>query len=165
MNGSRGLRLLTTPLVGMNWEKMSEYFKSLSNTAKSRYKEKLQAVGLTIEADPYIPGNDNKYLSDNMAQWPRVEYGNIFAYFVQRPGVYTQEQLLSYKQLDSYNYFQNGYVGSVSVWQFGHGDSRCCLLKAYVNPSQRAPQNGHKPWVICKPDGTVITAHCTCMAG
>ena len=58
MNGSRGLRLLTTPLVGMNWEKMSEYFKSLSNTAKSRYKEKLQAVGLTIEADPYIPGND-----------------------------------------------------------------------------------------------------------
>ena len=85
MNGSRGLRLLTTPIVGMNLEKMSEYFKSLSNTAKSRYKEKLQAVGLTIEADPYIPGSDNKYLSDNMAQWPRVEYGNIFAYFVQRP--------------------------------------------------------------------------------
>ena len=144
---------------------MSDYFEGLSNKAKNRYKEKLQAVGLGIQDDPYKPENDTKYVGDNMSIWPKVEYGNIFAYFVQRPGVYTQEQLLSWKQLDSYNYFQNGYVGPVSVWNFGQGDAKCCLLKAYVNPSQRAPQNGNKPWIIAKPDGTVVTAHCTCMAG
>lgn len=98
---------------------MSDYYKSLSNIAKSRYEEKLQIVGLTISDDPYSPENGKNFLRDNMSHWPKVEYGNIFAYFVKRPGVYSQEQLLSWKQLDSYNYFQNGYVGPVAVWEFG----------------------------------------------
>ena len=144
---------------------MSEYYNGLKNTAKSRYREKLQSVGLTIEDDPYIPENRKNYLSDNMSLWPKVEYGHIFAYFIERPGVYTQQQLLSWKQLESYNYFQNGYVGTIFVWQFGQGDAKSCLLKAFVNPSQKAPQNPNQPWIICKPDGKVLTAHCTCMAG
>ena len=143
---------------------MSEYFRRLSEHSGSRYKEKLQAVGLSIEDDPYLPENDARF-TDNMSVWPTVEYGNIFAYFIERPGVYTQEQLLSWKQLEAYNYFQNGYVGSVSVWQFGQGDAKFCLMKAVVNPSQKAPHSGNKPWIICKPDGTIVTAHCTCMAG
>ena len=27
----------------------------------------------------------------------------------------------------------------------------------YVNPSQKAPQNVNKPWIICKPDGKVLS--------
>ena len=33
---------------------MGEYYNELKNTAKSRYQEKLQTVGLTIEDDPYM---------------------------------------------------------------------------------------------------------------
>ena len=113
---------------------MSEHYNGLKNTAKSRYREKLQSVGLTIEDDPYIPENHKNYLTDNMSLWPKVEYGHIFAYFIEHPGVYTQQQLLSWKQLESYNYFQNGYVGTIFVWQFGQGDAKSCLLKAYINP-------------------------------
>ena len=90
--------------------------------AKSRYREKLQTVGLTIEDDTYIPENHKNYLTDNMSLRPKVEYGHIFAYFIERPGVYTQQQLLSWKQLESYNYFQNGYVRTISV--FGQGDAK-----------------------------------------
>ena len=39
--------------------------------------------------------------------WSIVEYGHIFA---ERPGVYTKEQLLAWKQLESYiNYFHMQY--------------------------------------------------------
>ena len=48
--------------------------------------------------------NHKNYLSDNMSLWPQVEYGHIFAYFIEHPGVYTQQQLLSWKQLEFYNF-------------------------------------------------------------
>ena len=33
-----------------------------------------------------------------------MEYGHIFAYFITRLGTYTQEELISWKQLEAYNY-------------------------------------------------------------
>ena len=50
-----------------------------------------------------------------MTAWSPLEYGHIFTYFIRQPGLYTQEQLLSWKQLEAYNYFENGYVLSVHV--------------------------------------------------
>ena len=93
---------------------MSEYYDSLSKEAKARYSEKLKLAGLGLEEDPYHERNKNKY-QDDMTAWPPLEYGHIFTYFIRRPGLYTQEQLLSWKQLEAYNYFQNGYVRSVHV--------------------------------------------------
>ena len=37
------------------FSKMSDYFEGLSNKAKNRYQEKLQAVDLGIQDDPYKP--------------------------------------------------------------------------------------------------------------
>ena len=73
---------------------MSEHYNGLQNTAKtkSRYREKLQTVGLTIEDGPYIPENHKNYLTDMslwLELWPKVEYGHIFAYFIECPSVYT----------------------------------------------------------------------------
>ena len=82
---------------------MSEYYSGLG---KLQYSEKLQLVGLNLEDDPYL-GNG---FTNNLSDWPKVKYGHIFGYFIQRPGVYKQEQLLSWKQLDAYNYFTNGHV-------------------------------------------------------
>ena len=92
--------------------KMSVYFESLDDKAKARYRTKLELAGLSLQSDPYAPENQEKFQED-MTAWPPVEYGHIFAYFVRRPGVYTQDQLLSWKQMDAYNYFQSGNVRTV----------------------------------------------------
>ena len=140
---------------------MSEYYERLDSEAKARYKKKLELAGLALEDDPYAPVNQEKF-KDDMAAWPPLEYGHIFGYFIRRPGLYTQEQLLSWKQLDAFNYFQNGYVPTMYIQKLKNGSS---VLKALVNPSQRTPDKAHHPWIIVKEDATVVAAHCTCMAG
>ena len=143
---------------------MSSYFATLDVRGRERYKEKLEAVGLSVNDDPYLPCHSEKFCSD-MSQWPKIEYGHIFAYFISRPGTYTQEQLLSWKQLEAYNYFENGHVRTVLSMMFGSGDARCVLLKAKVNPSQKGPDHAHEAWMIARKDGQIVCAHCTCMAG
>ena len=103
---------------------MSEYYESLDGKAKARYKKKLELAGLTLQNDPYAPVNQEKF--KDMAAWPQLEYGHIIIFclliFIRRPGVYTQ-QLLSWKQLDAYNYFQSGYVRTVCVQRLRSGYS------------------------------------------
>ena len=94
------------------------YYESLEAKAKQRYREKLPCVGLSIQDDPYFPINNGRFVND-IATWPRIEFGHIFGYFKTRPGVYTQQQLLSWKQLDAFNYFQAGYVKTVSSFSLG----------------------------------------------
>lgn len=142
---------------------MSAYFQKLDNVAKERYKEKLTCTGLNISVNLYLMENQVKFSSD-MSLWPSIEYGHIFSYFINRPGMYTQEQLLSWKQLEAYNYSQNGYVREVKSMVFGK-EVESLVVKALVNSSQRAPNNAHEPWLIAAKDGTILCAHCTCMAG
>ena len=58
---------------------MDEYYSSLKDEDKGRYEEKLNAIGLRLDKDPYLGEND--YEAD-MTSWPPVEYGHIFAYFI-----------------------------------------------------------------------------------
>lgn len=119
--------------------------------------EKLHLIGLGESDDPYSESNSLRF-ADDMTLWPALEYGHIFGYFITRPGLYTQEQFLVWKQLDAYNYFQSGYVRTVVVSAVGS----ICLLK---DPSQRSPDSAHHHWVAIKKHGTVVSGHCTCMAG
>ena len=34
-----------------------------------------------------------------------------------------------------------------------------------VKPGQRVTEESHQPWVAISKSGTVLTGHCTCMAG
>ena len=136
----------------------------LDLVAKERYKQKLESVGLQVSDDPYLEANSHRF-RDDMSLWPRNEYGHIFGYFIKRPGTYTQEQLLSWKQLQAYNFFESGYVRTVFAMAFGQGVAKCVLVKAKVNPSQRSPDEAHEAWVIAKLDGSIVSAHCTCKAG
>ena len=65
---------------------MSDYYKKLDSIAKTRYLEKLKLLGLDEKYDPYDPINCHNVV-DDMTRWPAVEYGNIFCYHIQRPGV------------------------------------------------------------------------------
>ena len=40
-----------------------------------------------------------------------------------------------------------------------------CNVKSFINPSQKSPTKANQAWVMVKPDGTMVTVHCTCMAG
>ena len=101
----------------------------------------------------------NAKWSPDVARWPKIEYGDIFSYFISRPGTFTLQQLASWKLLEAYNYFKNNYVRTVFSAVFC-GDS-LVVLKAKVNPSQKA----HEAWIISRKDGTIVSAHCTCKAG
>ena len=48
---------------------------------KERYKQKLESVGLTLMR------GDGRRFDDAMSLWQRIEYGNIFDYFIDRPGI------------------------------------------------------------------------------
>ena len=72
---------------------MSSCYKTLDVMGKERYKEKLKPVCFSISNKPYLPSHTKKFCSD-ISQWPKIKYGHIFAYFISRPGTYTQEQLL-----------------------------------------------------------------------
>ena len=56
---------------------------------KERYKQKLESVGLTPSDDLFMRGDGCRF-GDAMSLWQRilvlVEYGNIFGYFIDRPG-------------------------------------------------------------------------------
>jgi len=70
---------------------------------KEWYKEKLKPVGFLISDNPYSPSHAATQRNFAlMSQWPKIEYGHIFAYIISRPGTYTQEQLLSWKQLEGF---------------------------------------------------------------
>ena len=140
----------------------SSYFESLDYGSQKRYVEKLKAPGVEIP-DPYSIADD--LWIDNPAKWPDVEFGDIYTYLIDTKGTFTKESLKAYKSLEEYNYFYNGYVHTVYYYSVSQG---ICVLKARVNPSQKAPDKGHSPWIAINSGdlGCCITvAHCTCMAG
>ena len=108
---------------------MSSYHKGLDCVAAARYVDKLRLLGLDLKDDPYDQQNSSKFV-DDMTKWPRVEYGHIFCYYIDRPGVYTRKQLMQWKSLDAYKYFESNHVRQVKVWPLVN----CCILMAHVNP-------------------------------
>jgi len=94
----------------------------------------LHNLNLKEEDDPYL---SSKFVED-LCLWPSVEHGHIFTNFIQRPGVYTQQQLLQWKSMDAYNYFRSGHVRTVEIWA---PSNKFCFLKAKVNHSQNSPDN------------------------
>jgi len=140
----------------------SSYFLSLDYEAQKRYLEKLTVLGVKI-ADPY--GVSDDLWIDDPTQWPDVEFGDVYNYLINTKGRYTKESLNAWRSLDAYNYFYNGFVQTVYCLNASQGIH---VLKTKVNPSQKAVDQGHSPWVAVKAgdlDCRIKVAHCTCKAG
>ena len=117
----------TTPLGGIAECGMSDYYKKLDSIAKTRYLEKLKLLGLDEKDDPYDPINSHNFV-DDMTRWPAVENGNIFCYYIQRPGV-----------LQSSNCYSRCFqLFSEWIWPLYYLQTLHCD-GIYVNPSQNAP--------------------------
>ena len=68
----------------------------------------------------------------------------------------------NWKSMDPYNHFQSGSVQKVVRLKT---DDNIFILSAKVLHSQRLNVEPLSPWVAAKIDGTIICAHCNCMAG
>lgn len=136
---------------------LSEYVQSLPEIARQRYAEKLEVRGNQYP-DPYtisVWKNDPKC-------WPNVRFGDIYVYLVHTPGPYSAEAMRSYRSLKAYGLAMEGHVHKVLISDLS---MECCFLKAEVTPSQRTTAKPYEAWALVCGDGSVHTAHCTCMAG
>ena len=154
---------MNEPLSGR--ENCSRYVESLSPQDAAAYFKKLTLSTGERLCDPCsIP---EKEWSSDVRCWPSVQWPDIYTYLVEKPSVYTKENLKAYKSLDAYNYVLCGHVQAVKYHPISP-TSEFCAVKAHVLPSQR---QGHKTkmyeaWVyIHKQKSYILTANCTCMAG
>ncbi len=59
------------------------------------------------------PDNIRNWLDDTK-QWPSITYGDIYNYLIESKSVDGKE-MKSYKGLDSFNYFQSGWMVSCNI--------------------------------------------------
>ena len=67
----------------------ADYFSSLRADSKARYRPKLDLVELT-DCPDCLPAD---IWCDNPAQWPEIEYPDIYDYLINTPGKYERATL------------------------------------------------------------------------
>ncbi|XP_038066943.1 uncharacterized protein LOC119736969 [Patiria miniata] len=144
----------------------SSYVNQLDQLSRERYNDKLtvQFPNGTLQIpDPF--GGGLQY-SNNPTLWPEsFEYGDMYNYLINSPGPYTKDSMKSFKSLDSYSYFVNGFVQAI-LYSSVSADSPVCILRSRVTHSQSLTKPPVSTWImINKSTGSVVAAHCMCMAG
>ena len=137
--------------------KFSEYYEQLDKYTKERYEEKLNYIGPEVD-DPYILPIPAVSCSEFLAD---VEYPDIYNYLINTLSPVTKEELKAYK---SFKYRTAGWVSNVHAYAASAGGSKI-IATAYVRHSQSVSQAKLRLWFAAERSGTVICAHCTCMAG
>ena len=121
-----------------------------------RYHQKIKIVG---GLDPFtLKQEDLDYSIDGV---PPVTNMDIVSYLLLTHSYYTKEQMKAFKSLDSYKYFESGFVLKVGTKIIND----LYIVVGQVKHSQRANLKPLDVWVIVAADGSISTAHCSCMAG
>ncbi|KAJ4922322.1 hypothetical protein JOQ06_022857, partial [Pogonophryne albipinna] len=71
--------------------------------------------------------------------------------------------LKAFKSTDAYQYAVAGWVNDTKIWHVEK--THLHVITAKVNHSQALNSKPTSPWIVVQEDGTVVMAHCTCMAG
>ena len=141
---------------------ISSVFQDLNATGRKRYLEKLAFVGKGVQ-DPYLH-RPTAASSDEPLVFVPVEYGDVYNFLINAPSPYTKEELKAFKSLEGYQFFLSGWVGKLRCFNATEDGSRV-FATAHVRHSQSVSSAELLPWVALAKDGTVMCAHCTCMAG
>ncbi|XP_022785983.1 uncharacterized protein LOC111326282 [Stylophora pistillata] len=134
----------------------SDYFVGLEGPVKSRYHGKITVCGF----DPYALRKSD--FSENIELLPNVQYPDIVNYLVVQTSWATKTQMKAYKSMEAYNFFVSGWVNTLCMRSV---DTDKVVVFARVNHSQRARDTPLRTWFLAEKCGTVIAAHCDCMAG
>ncbi|XP_049511551.1 uncharacterized protein LOC125939978 [Dermacentor silvarum] len=134
------------------------YMDELVGPTRARYKEK---VGMCDGVDPY-----QLHVGVDTCSDPEVllatTYVDIINYLVLSTSYVTLNEMKAYKSLEAHNYFTSGWVRNVAAKRLSSG---LIIVLGEVSHSQILREPPLKSWFLAKADGSVITAHCTCMAG
>ncbi|KAL5516642.1 hypothetical protein EMCRGX_G002028 [Ephydatia muelleri] len=63
------------------------------------------------------------------------------------------------------SYVKDGWVLAMKIHYFRHDSNNRCIVMGKVRHSQKINAAPVLPWVVLELNGTVLCAHCTCMAG
>ena len=89
-----------------------KYSASLEGKSKERYQQKLALID---GVDPYtIPKKD---WSEKVDDYPSISYPDIVNYLIFTPSAYTSDDLKSYKSLQAYNNFIEGWVKDIKAFK------------------------------------------------
>lgn len=153
-----------------------------------RYKSKLKVIKMI---DPYKLNFESPFYIKEFKELPDIELDDIMYYFVCTHSLYTGESFKAFKSLQAVRYVDAGYVsvngykinnnfvllGKVSktslhflilhiiIYVMNTYNKYNDVFLFQVNHffKQNAPPL--QSWLIIKPDGAILSAHCTCMAG
>ena len=88
----------------------NSYRDELDAMSKHRYMQKINIID---DVDPY--NIEKSSLMTNIDLWASVTYPDIVNYLLFTTSAYTMDELKSYKSLEAYNQFINGWVQEVKV--------------------------------------------------
>lgn len=87
------------------------YFLSLKDeAARRRYKEKLNLIE---HLDSYE--TDRKDWDDNVDLWPSITHIHVGMFLLLTPSIYSGDDLMNYKSMESYRSFLAGWVREILV--------------------------------------------------
>ncbi|XP_049267436.1 uncharacterized protein LOC125756588 [Rhipicephalus sanguineus] len=134
------------------------YFAELVGPTRARYEAK---VSMCDGVDPYTlcAGTDT---TTDVEVLPVTTHADIVNYLVLSTNHVSLTEMKAYKSLEAHNYFTSGRVSGVTAMRL---PSKRVIVLSEVAHSQRLREAPLKPWVLVDSDGSICTAHCTCMAG
>ncbi|XP_061695959.1 uncharacterized protein LOC133511237 [Syngnathoides biaculeatus] len=140
----------------------SDRVKHLEGDDKRRYVEKLETLGIE---DPFLmPTSMFSPIRDlTVNSRPSLGQLDILMFLLNKSSIFTQKSLKAYKTLDAYKYFDAGLVRDVVSCRTERNKSH--LVMAKVLHSQEQSEPPLHPWMAIDEDGSILFAHCTCMAG
>ena len=91
------------------------YYEALtSDASKTRYQAKIRLID---GIDPYEVAK--KEWRDDVDLWPAITHVNACMYLILTPSPYSDQDMLNYKSLDSYQNFVKGWVRQVLTKKAG----------------------------------------------
>ncbi|KAJ4926107.1 hypothetical protein JOQ06_008290 [Pogonophryne albipinna] len=131
----------------------------LNGKERERYLVKTAIIG----CDPYLLPPTVFCLLNSAKCLPQLTFPDIYIYLVHNLSPFTGESLKAFKSTDAYQYAVAGWVNDTNIWHVEK--THLHVITAKVNHCQALNSKPTSPWIVVQEDGTVVMAHCTCMAG
>ena len=122
---------------------------------KEDYVKRLKDMDLP---DPNEIKDEGK--KDDISLWPTITLGNIFEYILSVRD-FNVEYVGKYKDQKAYSYFDSNFVGEILV---NNPRDKVVIIFCKVRASMSI-HDEKELWVAAQPDGKILTAWCSCMAG